>query len=164
MRRTAAGALGALSALALSLFVPCASEPTSFSIHAPAHTREATEALCASLPGCAAVRRVGSLAGFWTLDFSEGLSPAQRARRDAATLGSLSSSAGVLWVQRERELSRVRRGTAGDASSTPSDPKFPGQWYLQEGQLGAVSQLNQQRVWELGFTGRGVVITVVDDG
>eukprot|EP00123_Amoebidium_parasiticum_P007437 comp18124_c1_seq1/m.18813 comp18124_c1_seq1/g.18813 ORF comp18124_c1_seq1/g.18813 comp18124_c1_seq1/m.18813 type:complete len:698 (-) comp18124_c1_seq1:43-2136(-) len=40
------------------------------------------------------------------------------------------------------------------------DPLFPQQWYLHANG----SNMNVMRTWKLGYTGRGVVVSVLDDG
>uniref|UniRef100_A0A8C8I5Q3 P/Homo B domain-containing protein n=1 Tax=Oncorhynchus tshawytscha TaxID=74940 RepID=A0A8C8I5Q3_ONCTS len=59
----------------------------------------------------------------------------------------------VRWV--EQQVSRRRKKR--DDYNEPSDPKFPQQWYL-------VTDLNARGAWSQGYTGRGVVVTILDDG
>ncbi|XP_006822607.1 neuroendocrine convertase 2-like [Saccoglossus kowalevskii] len=55
----------------------------------------------------------------------------------------------------------------GDDYDMPfNDPKYPKQWYLHNtGQGGAVEgmDLNVMPAWKLGYTGKGIVATIVDD-
>uniref|UniRef100_A0A8C7LVN5 Furin (paired basic amino acid cleaving enzyme) b n=1 Tax=Oncorhynchus mykiss TaxID=8022 RepID=A0A8C7LVN5_ONCMY len=57
----------------------------------------------------------------------------------------------VRWA--EQQVSRRRKKR--DVYTEPSDPKFPQQWYLVSKVVGA---------WSQGYTGRGVVVTILDDG
>eukprot|EP00038_Savillea_parva_P007732 m.172197 g.172197 ORF g.172197 m.172197 type:complete len:971 (+) comp13486_c0_seq1:235-3147(+) len=82
----------------------------------------------------------------------------------------------VHWAEQQQARSRTRRaiippyeGGDNDANATlsrqrrlaVSDPMWSQQWYLH----GAHSNdINVQPVWDRGYTGRGVVVTVVDDG
>uniref|UniRef100_A0A6Q2XJB0 P/Homo B domain-containing protein n=1 Tax=Esox lucius TaxID=8010 RepID=A0A6Q2XJB0_ESOLU len=59
----------------------------------------------------------------------------------------------VLWT--EQQVSRRRKKR--DVYTEPSDPKFTQQWYL-------VTDLNARGAWSEGYTGRGVVVTILDDG
>uniref|UniRef100_A0AAR2K5I7 P/Homo B domain-containing protein n=1 Tax=Pygocentrus nattereri TaxID=42514 RepID=A0AAR2K5I7_PYGNA len=67
----------------------------------------------------------------------------------------LHSEPQVVWAEQQVAKRRRKR----DIYSEPTDPKFPQQWYL-------VSHLHlkTRRAWAQGFTGRGVVITILDDG
>ncbi|XP_057306500.1 PC3-like endoprotease variant B [Hydractinia symbiolongicarpus] len=67
----------------------------------------------------------------------------------------------VLWAEQQHLLDRRRK------DGMPSDPKFLEQWYLNNrgqstGPPGV--DLNVLPVWKQGITGRGVVVSVLDDG
>uniref|UniRef100_A0A8C7W723 Furin (paired basic amino acid cleaving enzyme) b n=1 Tax=Oncorhynchus mykiss TaxID=8022 RepID=A0A8C7W723_ONCMY len=63
----------------------------------------------------------------------------------------------VRWV--EQQVSRRRKKR--DDYSEPSDPKFSQQWYLSNPNE---ADLNARGAWSQGYTGRGVVVTILDDG
>uniref|UniRef100_A0A8C7F2B0 Furin (paired basic amino acid cleaving enzyme) b n=1 Tax=Oncorhynchus kisutch TaxID=8019 RepID=A0A8C7F2B0_ONCKI len=63
----------------------------------------------------------------------------------------------VRWV--EQQVSRRRKKR--DDYNEPSDPKFPQQWYLSNP---SEADLNARGAWSQGYTGRGVVVTILDDG
>uniref|UniRef100_A0A4W5LVW8 Furin (paired basic amino acid cleaving enzyme) b n=1 Tax=Hucho hucho TaxID=62062 RepID=A0A4W5LVW8_9TELE len=63
----------------------------------------------------------------------------------------------VLWA--EQQVSRRRKKR--DVYTEPSDPKFPQQWYLSNP---SQADLNAKGAWSQGYTGRGVVVTILDDG
>lgn len=63
----------------------------------------------------------------------------------------------VLWA--EQQIAKRRRKR--DIHMEPTDPKFPQQWYLYNPSHG---DLNVKEAWAQGFTGRGVVVTILDDG
>ncbi|KAG5270201.1 hypothetical protein AALO_G00189910 [Alosa alosa] len=69
----------------------------------------------------------------------------------------LQSEAQVTWVEQQVLKQRVKR----DIYSDPSDPKFGQQWYLYNPNH---HDLNAKGAWEQGFTGKGVVISILDDG
>uniref|UniRef100_A0A3P8ZG26 P/Homo B domain-containing protein n=1 Tax=Esox lucius TaxID=8010 RepID=A0A3P8ZG26_ESOLU len=63
----------------------------------------------------------------------------------------------VLWT--EQQVSRRRKKR--DVYTEPSDPKFTQQWYLSNP---SQADLNARGAWSEGYTGRGVVVTILDDG
>lgn len=63
----------------------------------------------------------------------------------------------VIWAEQQIAKQRRRR----DIHIEPTDPKFPQQWYLNNPSHG---DLNVKEAWAQGFTGRGVVVTILDDG
>ncbi|KAM6961384.1 LOW QUALITY PROTEIN: furin (paired basic amino acid cleaving enzyme) b [Aplochiton taeniatus] len=65
----------------------------------------------------------------------------------------------VQWA--EQQVARRRRKR--DVYQEPSDPKFSQQWYLSSSSLGQ-QDLNAKEAWTLGYTGKGVVVTILDDG
>lgn len=78
---------------------------------------------------------------------------------------SLSNHPHVRWFERQRYLKRVKR------SSIPlefNDPLLPYQWYVHNtGQYNSGLKgfdLNILPVWQMGYTGKGVKVAVLDDG
>ncbi|XP_016421724.1 furin-1-like isoform X3 [Sinocyclocheilus rhinocerous] len=63
----------------------------------------------------------------------------------------------VIWAEQQIAKRRHKR----DIHIEPTDPKFPQQWYLYNPSHG---DLNVKEAWAQGFTGRGVVVTILDDG
>ncbi|XP_028647235.2 furin-1 [Erpetoichthys calabaricus] len=63
----------------------------------------------------------------------------------------------VRWTEQQVIKKRKKR----DLYIEPSDPKFSQQWYLSN-----VNQhdLNARGAWEQGFTGSGIVVSILDDG
>ena len=81
----------------------------------------------------------------------------------------LRSHPQVRWVRRERILLREKRtGMEGEPDDIlPNDPMFPEQWYIRNtgqttGPRGFDSKVHD--VWKKGYTGKGVVLSVLDDG
>uniref|UniRef100_A0A669BJJ7 Furin (paired basic amino acid cleaving enzyme) b n=1 Tax=Oreochromis niloticus TaxID=8128 RepID=A0A669BJJ7_ORENI len=60
----------------------------------------------------------------------------------------------VLWTEQQVVKKRKKRDVYEDLT----DPDFPKQWYLHG------SNLNTKAAWAQGYTGRGVVVTILDDG
>uniref|UniRef100_A0A671PV87 Furin-1-like n=1 Tax=Sinocyclocheilus anshuiensis TaxID=1608454 RepID=A0A671PV87_9TELE len=69
----------------------------------------------------------------------------------------LHSEPQVIWAEQQIAKRRHKR----DIHIEPTDPKFPQQWYLVCENHG---DLNVKEAWAQGFTGRGVVVTILDDG
>uniref|UniRef100_A0A4W5MLK0 Furin (paired basic amino acid cleaving enzyme) a n=1 Tax=Hucho hucho TaxID=62062 RepID=A0A4W5MLK0_9TELE len=63
----------------------------------------------------------------------------------------------VTWAEQQVVKSRKKR----DIYTEPSDPKFTQQWYLYNANH---RDLNAKGAWELGYTGKGVVVSILDDG
>uniref|UniRef100_A0A8C2EJK3 Furin (paired basic amino acid cleaving enzyme) b n=1 Tax=Cyprinus carpio TaxID=7962 RepID=A0A8C2EJK3_CYPCA len=76
---------------------------------------------------------------------------AEEAERIAHKHGFISHGQ-VIWAEQQIAKRRHKR----DIHIEPTDPKFSQQWYLV--------YLNVKEAWAQGFTGRGVVVTILDDG
>uniref|UniRef100_A0A673BW56 P/Homo B domain-containing protein n=1 Tax=Sphaeramia orbicularis TaxID=375764 RepID=A0A673BW56_9TELE len=63
----------------------------------------------------------------------------------------------VLWAEQQVVKKRRKR----DVYEDPTDPDFPKQWYLS---APTHQDLNTKIAWAQGYTGRGVVVTILDDG
>ncbi|NXR64298.1 PCSK4 convertase, partial [Rhadina sibilatrix] len=63
----------------------------------------------------------------------------------------------VLWFEQQTVKRRSKRGTG----VVPTDPWFPKQWYMNND---VQPDLNILTAWSKGYTGLGVVLTVLDDG
>uniref|UniRef100_A0A5F9C7N2 furin n=1 Tax=Oryctolagus cuniculus TaxID=9986 RepID=A0A5F9C7N2_RABIT len=63
----------------------------------------------------------------------------------------------VQWLEQQVAKRRSKR----DVYQEPTDPKFPQQWYLS-----GVTQrdLNVKEAWAQGYTGHGIVVSILDDG
>jgi subtilisin family serine protease len=74
----------------------------------------------------------------------------------------LSDHPHVKWFERQSILQRVKR------SLTFNDPQIEYEWYIRNtGQHNSGLKgfdLNIWAVWELGYTGKGVKVSVLDDG
>ncbi|XP_076126661.1 furin (paired basic amino acid cleaving enzyme) b [Alosa pseudoharengus] len=69
----------------------------------------------------------------------------------------LCSEPQVLWLEQQVVKQRRRR----QVFTEPSDPKFSQQWYLSNP---SHRDLNVKEAWAQGYTGKGVVVTILDDG
>lgn len=80
----------------------------------------------------------------------------------------------VLWSEQQHVKRRSKRDLILDLpSATPalspqkvlkfSDPLYEKQWYFNRGARGNYD-MNVASVWKMGYTGKGVVLTILDDG
>ncbi|XP_064311982.1 furin [Phalacrocorax carbo] len=63
----------------------------------------------------------------------------------------------VQWLEQQVAKRRTKR----DIFMEPTDPKFPQQWYLYNTNQ---RDLNVRQAWEQGYTGKGIVVSILDDG
>ncbi|KAM4733470.1 furin (paired basic amino acid cleaving enzyme) b isoform 2-T4 [Anableps anableps] len=63
----------------------------------------------------------------------------------------------VLWAEQQVVKRRKKR----DILEDPTDPDFSKQWYLSNP---THQDLNTKAAWAQGYSGRGVVVTILDDG
>ncbi|XP_032296891.1 proprotein convertase subtilisin/kexin type 4 isoform X2 [Coturnix japonica] len=69
----------------------------------------------------------------------------------------LSREPQVLWFEQQTVKIRAKRSI----NVVPTDPWFPKQWYMNND---ISPDLNILSAWSKGFTGRGVVLSILDDG
>ncbi|KAK2713282.1 hypothetical protein QYM36_009226 [Artemia franciscana] len=89
----------------------------------------------------------------------------------------------VAWAEQQREVKRVKRqpqraivgfpnfGNFGSNFGAPKtlkvnfpDPLYSEQWYLHGGVAGNDFDMNVIPAWQKGYTGKGIVISILDDG
>ncbi|XP_054625871.1 furin (paired basic amino acid cleaving enzyme) a [Dunckerocampus dactyliophorus] len=63
----------------------------------------------------------------------------------------------VTWAEQQVVKQRKKR----DVFIEPMDPQFKDQWYLYNTNH---RDLNAKAAWQLGYTGKGVVVSILDDG
>ncbi|XP_013775732.1 furin-like protease 2 [Limulus polyphemus] len=72
----------------------------------------------------------------------------------------ISSNSKVLWVEQQYTKKRVKRDYK--LIEIP-DPLYQDQWYLHHGGKGGYD-MNVKPAWDKGYTGKTVVVTILDDG
>lgn len=95
--------------------------------------------------------------------------PVRRSKRSARNRQRLEKDRRVKSVFDQEGFGRQKRGyrIINDLEVNMSDPLFTKQWYLiNTGQADGTPglDLNVAEAWELGYTGRGVTIAIMDDG
>ncbi|XP_012494302.1 PREDICTED: neuroendocrine convertase 1 isoform X3 [Propithecus coquereli] len=93
----------------------------------------------------------------------------RRSRRSALHITKrLSDDDRVIWAEQQYEKERSKRSALRDSAlNLFNDPMWNQQWYLQDTRMTAALpklDLHVIPVWQKGITGKGVVITVLDDG
>nr|XP_057914804.1 neuroendocrine convertase 2-like isoform X2 [Doryrhamphus excisus] len=93
----------------------------------------------------------------------------RRSKRGAASRQRLQNDGRVKKVVEQEGFSRQKRGyrNLNEMEVNMSDPLFAKQWYLiNTGQADGTPglDLNVAEAWQLGYTGRGVTIAIMDDG
>uniref|UniRef100_A0A8C5LYT5 furin n=1 Tax=Leptobrachium leishanense TaxID=445787 RepID=A0A8C5LYT5_9ANUR len=63
----------------------------------------------------------------------------------------------VHWLEQQVARKRKKR----DIFTEPTDPKFLQQWYLYDANR---HDLHVKEAWEQGYTGKGIVVSILDDG
>eukprot|EP00092_Neocalanus_flemingeri_P034915 GFUD01037990.1.p1 GENE.GFUD01037990.1~~GFUD01037990.1.p1 ORF type:complete len:1243 (+),score=296.02 GFUD01037990.1:82-3810(+) len=74
----------------------------------------------------------------------------------------LAEDAAVDWFEQQHEKRRVKRA-ADTFPNKITDPLFKDQWFLNHGARDG-SDMNVLGAWKLGYTGKNVVVTILDDG
>ncbi|XP_022901690.1 proprotein convertase subtilisin/kexin type 4-like isoform X1 [Onthophagus taurus] len=78
-------------------------------------------------------------------------------RSHAGKKALLAADTRVRWAQQQKAKKRVKR----DLRLQDSDPRWPSMWYLNRGNG---LDMNVIPAWLEGITGKGAVVTILDDG
>lgn len=114
--------------------------------------------------------QIGSLENHYLLRHK---SHPRRARRSSDHITKrLADDERVVWAEQQYEKRRTRRSPLRDcidctAEGLFNDPMWSQQWYLQDTRTSPSLpklDLHVIPVWKKGITGKGIVITVLDDG
>ncbi|CAL9704229.1 unnamed protein product [Knipowitschia caucasica] len=113
------------------------------------------------------IRQIGALDDHYL--FRRSQHPRRMKRSSDHLTKRLSEDDRVLWAEQQYEKTRTKRAAVPSESVDKlfSDPMWNQQWYLQDTRTSpALPKLDLHviPVWQKGITGRGVVITVLDDG
>ena len=96
----------------------------------------------------------------------------RRGRREEETVHNITNllfhEKGVRFAQYNRKLSRKTRAIFNPEECCDfNDPQFSKQWYFNNNRglfAARLLLMNIEGVWKQGITGKGVVVTIVDDG
>ncbi|XP_006733345.1 neuroendocrine convertase 1 [Leptonychotes weddellii] len=126
---------------------------------------EAASAIAKEL-GYDLLGQIGSLENHYLFKYKN---HPRRSRRSALYITKrLSDDDRVIWAEQQYEKERSKRSVLRDSAlNLFNDPMWNQQWYLQDTRMTAALpklDLHVIPVWQKGITGKGVVITVLDDG
>uniref|UniRef100_A0A8C1LGS2 Neuroendocrine convertase 1 n=1 Tax=Cyprinus carpio TaxID=7962 RepID=A0A8C1LGS2_CYPCA len=117
------------------------------------------------------VRQIGALENHYL--FKRHSHPSRTKRSADHITKRLSEDDRVSWAEQQYEKRRAKRAPLGTECKDCSvdklfdDPMWNQQWYLQDTRMSSSLpklDLHVIPVWKKGITGKGVVITVLDDG
>ncbi|XP_019130796.1 neuroendocrine convertase 1 isoform X2 [Larimichthys crocea] len=116
------------------------------------------------------VRQIGALQDHFL--FKHRNHPSRMKRSADHITRRLSEDDRVLWAEQQYEKRRNKRASFRECRDCPvdklfDDPMWNQQWYLQDTRTSSSLpklDLHVIPVWQKGITGKGVVITVLDDG
>uniref|UniRef100_A0A8C3PVH3 Proprotein convertase subtilisin/kexin type 6 n=1 Tax=Chrysolophus pictus TaxID=9089 RepID=A0A8C3PVH3_CHRPC len=109
--------------------------------------------------------QIGSLENYYHFHHSKTFKRSTLSSRGPHTF--LRMDPKVEWLQQQEVRRRVKRHIRGDPPSLPfNDPVWPNMWYLHCGDRNSRcrSEMNVVAAWQRGYTGRNVVVTILDDG
>lgn len=112
--------------------------------------------------GFTVVKKIGNLQDAYVIKHSE-ITNQHATHLIEAAHASLQNHGDVIFIDKLHKKRMAKRAAAVNIT----DPLFPNQWHLKNtGQNGGTpgQDINVTAVWNLGYTGRGVRIAIVDDG
>ncbi|KAF7257024.1 hypothetical protein EG68_06568 [Paragonimus skrjabini miyazakii] len=126
--------------------------------------------LVAKCMGVALVRKVTYIPCYNTFSFKlMGLdelylfrSTKRSVRRSSHKISRCSRSPSVQWLEKQVPLKRTKRNTS--PSFNWNDPHYQDMWYITRGSRNEGYDMNVLEAWQLGYTGKGVVVSIMDDG
>jgi len=65
------------------------------------------------------------------------------------------------WRMPQQQTPAINPNTPYVDKMHMNDPRWPLMWYLNRGDM---LDMNVQEAWEMGITGKGIVVTILDDG
>ncbi|XP_069786662.1 proprotein convertase subtilisin/kexin type 5b isoform X1 [Narcine bancroftii] len=110
--------------------------------------------------------QIGSLKDYYHFYHSRTMKRSTISSR--GTHNFISMEPKVEWIQQQVVKRRIKRDFKASASQYPffNDPKWPSMWYIHcnDDTHHCQSDMNIVGAWRRGYTGRNVVITILDDG
>ncbi|KAI1301502.1 Furin-like protease 2 [Halotydeus destructor] len=137
-----------------------------FAIHVdPAHDAEQVANEVAERYGFVNKGQIGSLDGHFLLEHNR---VSKRSTEYAHSHHSnLKEDPRVIWVEQQHIKRRVKRDNQETdvrySAANIVDPLYKEQWYLNHGARGGFD-MNVAGAWARGYTGKGIVVTILDDG
>jgi len=127
-------------------------------VHVPGGEEVAEEV--ARRNGIQNLGKIGDLENFYLMESHKISKRSTRKAHEHHT--ALEDDSDVIWFEQQIEKKRVKRNSRS-APVEITDPLFKDQWFLNHGARDG-SDMNVQPAWKLGYTGKNVVVTILDDG
>lgn len=114
------------------------------------------------------VAKIGDLDGYYHLEHPTHPKRSRRSAEDKTDL--LQQEPEIDWVEQQHEYVREKRGLHHQQIVTRgieprfADPLWEEQWYLDDKRTQMDLDVNVIPVWNAGISGKGVVVTILDDG
>ncbi|XP_030623096.1 proprotein convertase subtilisin/kexin type 5 [Chanos chanos] len=107
--------------------------------------------------------QIGSLEGYYQFLHRGTMKRSTLASRGNHSLVAMETK--VEWIQQQMVLRRVKRTAHSSPTHTPAfnDPKWDSMWYIHCDQ-NCLTDMNIKAAWSRGYTGQGVVVSILDDG
>jgi len=118
--------------------------------------------------GFGKVSQIGSLDGFY--HFEHPSHPTRSKRSAESRTERLQQEPEIVWAEQQHEYTRQKRGSHHQQIVTRgieprfADPLWDEQWYLDDKRMQMDLDVNVIPVWNAGISGKGVVVTILDDG
>uniref|UniRef100_A0A8C2W0A0 Proprotein convertase subtilisin/kexin type 6 n=2 Tax=Chinchilla lanigera TaxID=34839 RepID=A0A8C2W0A0_CHILA len=111
------------------------------------------------------VLQIGNLEDFYHFHHSKTFKRSTLSSRGPHTF--LRMDPQVKWLQQQKVKRRVKRQVRSDPQTLYfNDPIWSNMWYMHCGDKNSRcrSEMNVQAAWKRGYTGKNVVVTILDDG
>ncbi|XP_070619575.1 proprotein convertase subtilisin/kexin type 6 [Erythrolamprus reginae] len=119
----------------------------------------------ASAYGYLNLGQVGSLEDYYHFHHSKTIKRSTFSSRGPHNL--LRMDPKVKWIQQQEVKARVKRQVRRNQRFVSfNDPSWPAMWYMhcEDNNSQCRSEMNVLGAWQRGYTGKGVVVTILDDG
>ncbi|XP_016148018.1 proprotein convertase subtilisin/kexin type 5-like [Sinocyclocheilus grahami] len=119
--------------------------------------------LIAGKYGFANMGQIGGLVGYYQFQHSGIIKRSTIKSRGKHNL--ITTENKVKWIQQQMVQKRVKRTDTTDQTHATSfnDPKWDSMWYIHCDH-NCLTDMNIQAAWRRGYTGKGVVVSILDDG
>jgi len=114
------------------------------------------------------ISKIGTLEGYYHLEHPRHPPRSKRSIESQTSVLRLDNE--VIWAEQQHEYVRHKRGVHHQRIQTRgiqpqfADPLWEEQWYLDDKRTSMGLDVNVIPVWNAGVSGKGVVVTILDDG
>lgn len=114
------------------------------------------------------ISKIGTLDGYYHLEHPHHPVRSKRSLESQTSVLRLDDE--IIWAEQQHEYVREKRGVHHNRITTRgiqprfADPLWDEQWYLDDKRTSMDLDINVIPVWNAGLSGKGVVVTILDDG